>query len=117
MVGVDDGGGVFELALFVQFQQAHKVFVMIVGDAGAVFIDAAPQDAVRQGVAGGGNVVPAVQKAMAGLRRLHRIEHDGEVAAGRVLHAHGDIHAARRQAVLLVFYRARPYRLVREDVV
>ena len=117
MVTVDDRGGVLQIALAVQLEQADEILIVVVGDAGAVLVHAAAQDAVGERVAARRDVAAAVQEAMPRLRRLHRVEHDGEVAAGRVLHADGDIHAARRQAVLLVLHRARAHRLIGEEVV
>ena len=117
MVAVDDGGGVFERALGIEGGEADEILVVVVGDAGAVLVDAAAQDAVGEVVATRLHVAAAVQKAVPRLRRLHRVEHDGEVAAGRVLHADGDVHAAGGEAMLLVFDRARADRLVGEEVV
>ena len=54
---------------------------------------------------------------MAALGRLDGVEHHRKVAAGGVLHAHGDIHAAGGEPVLLVLYGPGAHRLVGEHVI
>ena len=53
---------------------------------------------------------------MAVLGGEYRIHHHRQVAAGGILHAHGNIEAAGHQAVLLVLDAARSHRHIRQQV-
>ena len=117
MVGVHHHRRELEAPLLVQLPQAHQILIVVVGHAGAVLVHAPAQDGVGQGVAGGGHVPAPVEEGVPRLGRLDGVEHHGQVAAGGVLHAHGDVHAAGGEPVLLVLHGPGPHRLVGEHVV
>ena len=77
----------------------------------------AAQYDVREGVALRVHLPAAVDEGVAALRGGQGVHHHRKIAARRVLHADGHVDAARRQAVLLVFHRARPHRHIAEQIV
>ena len=79
---------------------------MIVRLTLAVFIDRASEYGVGQRIALCLDLPAAVNKLVAVLCGVNRVEHDGQAAAGRVLHADRHVDAAGYEAVLLVFNRA-----------
>ena len=117
VVGVDDGGGIFQLPLFILLQQPHQILIVIVGHTGAVLVHTAPEDDVGQIVAVGGYVTAPINEGVGPLGGGDGVEHHGKVAAGGVFHAHGNIHAAGREPVLLIFHRAGANGLIGQDVV
>ena len=90
---------------------------MIVGNAGSVLVHAAPQDGVGHGIAAGRHRLAAVDEAVAMLGGGNGIEHDGQVAAGGVLHAHRDVHTAGHQPVLLILHGPGAHRFVGQQIV
>ena len=89
---------------------------MIVGMRIAARIHVAAQNRMGQRVALALHLPVAVDEGVRGLRRLQRVHHHREIAARGVLHAHGDVDAARGQPVLLVLDRTRTHGHVGEQV-
>ena len=58
----------------------------------------------------------AIDKGVAGLRRSNGIHHDAQITARGILHTDGSLNAARRQSVLLIFYRTRADRNIGKQV-
>ena len=71
---------------------------------------------MRVGVAGRLHVPVAIDEGVRCLSSDDGIEHDGVVARGRVLHAHGHVQARRNKPVLLVFNRAGTHRHVGKQI-
>ena len=71
---------------------------------------------MRVGVAGRLHVPVAIDEGVRCLSSNDGVEHDGVVARGRVLHAHGHVQARRDKPVLLVFNRACTHRHVGKQV-
>ena len=107
MVGVDDHGGVGQFFFSIEFQHMLQVVVMVIGNVAPGPVHVAAQDRVGVGVAAGPYFPSPVQAGVTALGGDDRVHHHGEIAAGGVLHAHWDAHAAGGQPVLLVFYGAR----------
>ena len=77
---------------------------MIVGDALAPFVHRSPEDGVGEGVAGALYLAGPEDEVMGELGSHNGVQHDGQIAAGGVLHAHRHIAAAGHQAVELVLH-------------
>ena len=70
-------------------------------------VGVAPENGVGIGVPGGGGLPAPVDEGMAVLGGVDRIHHDGQVASGGVLHAHGHGDTGAGEPVLLVLYGTR----------
>ena len=106
VVGVYDAGGILQIPGAVKLKELPEVLVVVVGQRHASLVDRAAKDGVGQVVSRGLDVPVAVDEGVAVLGRIDGIQHDGQVAAGGVLHAGGHVDAAGHQAVLLVLHRA-----------
>ena len=69
-----------------------------------------------KGIAGGIHLPAPVDEGVGVLGGHDGIEHDGNVPAGGVFHAYGNVNAAGGQTVLLIFDTPRAHRHVREQV-
>ena len=78
---------------------------MIVGESLSMFYSPHLSDSVGQRIAAGLNLPAAINETVGSLGGNNRIQHNAEVAAGRILHSGGDVHAADCKAVLLVLHR------------
>ena len=108
MVAVDDRcrigiAGVLGIAL----GQTLEVLVVVVGVGATVETNVATHDGVCEWVAVALNLPVAEDKALVCLRGVNGVEHDGGGTGSGILHADGYRNAARHQAMLLVFDRAR----------
>ena len=117
MVGINDDSRVLEILLAVQVVESDQIFIMIVRNCLSILVDTSTEDGVGQVVTGCLNITSTINEMMRMLCSSDGIKHNGEVAAGRILHADRDIHSAGGKAVLLVFNRACADSLVREDIV
>ena len=116
VVSVHYHPGILQPRLGIEVVEQLQVLVMIVGMRIAARIHIAAQNRMGQRVALALHLPVAVDEGMRGLRRLQRVHHHREIAARGVLHAHGDVDAARGQPVLLVLDRTRPHGHVGEQV-
>ena len=89
---------------------------MVVGVALAPLVYSSPQDGVGQRIAGALYFKAAEDKVVGKLGSHHGIQHDCQVAAGRVLHAYGHIAAAGYQPVKLVLHGTGAYRHIGHHV-
>ena len=117
MIGINDDSRVLEILLAVQVVESDQIFIMIVRNCLSILVDTSTEDGVGQVVTGCLNITSTINEMMRMLCSSDGIKHNGEVAAGRVLHADRDIHSAGGKAVLLVLNRACADSLVREDIV
>ena len=101
----------------VHLAETDQIFVVVILCGVTVLADRTAKHNVCERVAGCLDFIAAVYEVVWVLCGIDGIEHDGKVAAGRVLHADRDIHSAGGKAVLLVFNRACADSLVREDIV
>ena len=102
MVAVHDDSGIRVVAFRIKVGKAPEILVVVVRMAGAVAVDVTAQDGVGIGVSLAGDIPVAVDERMAVLCGVDGIHHHGEVAAGGILHSHGDVEPARHKPVLLV---------------
>ena len=72
---------------------------------------------MRQRIAGRIDFPSSVNEVMRMLRCVNGVKHDREIAAGRILHAAGNVKAADSQTVLLVFDRTRADRYIGDQVI
>ena len=82
-----------------------------------VLVCVAAQNGMRQRIALACAFPAAIDKRMAVLSCGDAIQHNGEVAAGGVFHANGDIQRAGCQAMVLVFHRTRAHGNVAQQIV
>ena len=104
VVGVDDQRHVLQTFGLVNIVQMLQLFEVVIGPGLAVVVDITTQDGMGQLVAGGVDLPAAVNEGVVVLGGHDGVEHHGQVAAGGVLHAHGDGNAAGGQAVLLILH-------------
>ena len=104
VVGVHNDGRVDDVPFVVGVQQSLQVFIMVVGHVVAEFVHITPQNSVGQRVSFRAHFPPVEQETLFVLGRFNRIHHDADVAAGGVLHAYGNAHAAGDHPVQLVFH-------------
>ena len=116
VVGVDDAGGVHQIHPAVQLQQEVQVLIVVVGHIVSVLVHRAPQDGVGELVSCGLHLPAPVGEGVGVLGRVDGVQHDGHVAAGRVLHAGRHIETAGCEAVLLILHGAGPDGHIGEDV-
>ena len=116
MIRVHDHGGIRQTALVVIFQDGLQVFVVVVGHARAEVVHIPPQDRVGQDIARGLHFPAVEEEVLPVLRRLNGVHHDRQVAAGGILHPHGDSRPGRDHAVQLVFDAAGSDGAVAEQV-
>ena len=116
VVGVDDQRHVLQAFGLVNVVQMLQLFEVVIGPGLAVVVDITTQDGVGQLVAGGVDLPAAVNEGVVVLGGHDGVEHDGQVAAGGVLHAHGDGNAAGGQAVLLILHASRAHGHIGQQV-
>ena len=105
MVAVHDDRGVLQRGHGgIVLTDPDQVLVMIVGMGLATVVHIAAQDGMGKRIARAFHFPVAVDEILGGLGRLDGIHHHGQVAAGGVLHAHGDVEPAGGQPVLLVLH-------------
>ena len=117
VVRVHEHGRIHQSAPLIQLVQTGQVLIVIIGMRDPVRIHIAAEDGVCEGISLALHLPVAVDEHVRALGRPQRIHHHGQVAARRILHAHGDIQAARRHAMLLVLHRTGTHGHVREHVV
>ena len=105
-----------QIILLIQGIEHVQIFIVIVGQTLAMFVYRAAQHCMCQWIAACGDFISSVDKRVRMLRRIDRVEHDGERTAGRIFHAGRHIEAAYSHTVLLIFYGARPDGYVGEDI-
>lgn len=117
MIAVQNQAGIAQLRGGVQIAQTGQIFVVVVGVGDAVLVHIAPQDGVGQGIAGALYLPVAVAEGVGVLSRVNGVHHYGEIAAGGILHTHGNIKTAGGQPVLLVFHRPGSHCHIGKEVV
>ena len=105
MVGIHDAGRILQIPLGIQPEQQLQILIVVIRDALVMLVDGAPQDTVGQRVSRRLHFPGTENEIMAMLRRIDRIQHDVQRAAGRVFHADRHIDAAGGQTVLLILHR------------
>ena len=116
VVGVHNDSRIFQPHLVVHLHQPHDILIVVVGLVDAALVDTPTQDGVGQRVAGGLHLAAGIGVVLRMLRRIDRVEHDGKVSAGGVLHPGGHVEAAGRLPVMLVFHRPRSDRHIGQQV-
>ena len=104
VIGVDDHSGVLQAAFCVHLTQLAQILIMVIGEGLAVLVHPPAQHAMNQRIALAFHFPAAVAEHVTCLRRPHGIQHHGQVAAGGVFHAYGQVQPAGGQPVLLVFH-------------
>ena len=116
MIGIDEDRRVLQISLFIFFQKELDILIVVVGDRVSVLVYSAPEDRVGEGVAFRAYFPASGDKVVPALCGNDRVEHDREVSAGGILHAHGDVQAADHEAVLLILHGACSDGHIGEDI-
>ena len=117
VVAVDDDGRVLQILLAVQLVDPDQILIVVVRHADTVVVHGAAENHVGEVISIGRDIPPSVNEVVSALGGDDGIEHDGQVAGGRVLHAGRDVHAGDGHPVLLVLDGARADRDIAEQVV
>lgn len=108
VVAVDDRRRVGVTGMLgITLGQALQVLVVVIGVGATVETNVAAHDGVCERVSVALNLPVTEDEALMCLGGVDGVEHDGGGTGGGVLHADGHRNAARHQAMLLVFDRAR----------
>ena len=116
MVGVNDDRRILEAAGLIKLTQKLQILIVIIGNGAPVLVGRAAQNGMGQGIAFAVNLPAGIDKGVGMLSGIDGVHHDRQVAAGGVLHAHGDVKTAGSEAVELVFHGTRTYGYIGEHV-
>ena len=117
VVSVYNAGRIYQIPFHVKLMKQHQILVVVVGQALAMFADSTPQDGVCPGIAFCFYLPVPHNKLVAVLGSMNGIEHNGQIAAGRIFHAYRNMTAAGNKTVLLVFHGAGPYSNIGHNVI
>ena len=73
MIGIDDAGGVTDLALVVELVEQCQILIVIVGDRLSVLVCGAAQDHMSERIAAGPYLISAIGEIVRTLGRVDRI--------------------------------------------
>ena len=102
MVGIHNNCRILQLTFCVHINNDFQHLIMVVGEAVADGVNITAQNRMRQRIALSAYLPATEQKFLLMLRRRHTVEHNGQIAAGRILHANGNAYAAGNHTVELV---------------
>ena len=85
----------------------HQIFIMIVRDCLSILVYTAAENSMCQVISGCFYIAPSVNEVVRMLCSSHRVQHNGKVTAGWVLHTNWNIHTAGSKTMLLVLYGDR----------
>ena len=106
VVCVYDAGRILKISGVVKLKKLPEILIMIIWNRDAALIDGTAQDNMSQIVSGGLDVPSPVDKGMTVLCGVDGVQHNGKIAAGRILHSGGNVDSAGNKAVLLILRSA-----------
>ena len=102
VVDIDHSSRIDEIHFLVHLAESDQIFIVVILCGVAVLADRTAKHNVCERVAGCLDFIAAVYEVVWVLCGIDGIEHDGKVAAGRVLHAGSHIKTAHGETVLLI---------------
>ena len=97
--------------------RVHQIFVMVIRNGLSVLVYSAAEDGMCQIISGSLHIASSVNEMMRMLCSSHRIQHNGKITAGWILHTNRNIHTAGCETMLLIFYGTCTYCFIGKDII
>ncbi len=96
MVGINNDRGIFQFSagVCISLEYLHHRFIVKIGNIVSVFVHLAAKHGVRVLVSASGNLIVMILEYLCALRRINRVEQNGNTAAHGVLEPYGQFDSA-----------------------